>query len=289
MVEKSHLIRNRIKLTFYSFLKEIYLLFVFFLKTRKGTSFTFFFNLRSAILKKGVKVKYKKGIYKIYDKNFPKIVKTSNNESTLFSFYKNGFYRRAVELERCYQLDKIKFKNKDIIIDCGANHGDLKLWFDLNNIEISYVGFEPDPREFENLKRNIFPSEVHNLGLWNEDSENVFYISRFNADSSFFEPISYEKKIIVPSKRLSSFINEPVRLLKLEAEGAEPEIIYGIGEKINLIEYITADVGFERGLKEESTLAPVTNHLLENNFEVVGVGMGRLSLLFRNKIFRKLI
>ena len=93
-----------------------------------------------------------------------------------------------------------------------------------------------------------------------------------------------KKKIIVPSRRLENFIHKPVKLLKLEAEGAEPEILYGIGDKLKLIEYISADVGFERGIKEESTLVPVTNYLLENNFELISLGIGRLSLLFRNKI-----
>ena len=158
----------------------------------------------------------------------------------------------------------------------------------MKNIGIKYIGFEPDPKEFENLKKNVFPSEVYNIGLWSEDSENIFYISRFNADSSFFQPVTYEKKIIVPSRRLENFIHKPVKLLKLEAEGAEPEILYGIGDKLKLIEYISADVGFERGIKEESTLVPVTNYLLENNFELISLGIGRLSLLFRNKIINKI-
>lgn len=279
--------RNKLNLPFYSFLKEFYFLFVYFIKSRKGNSFAFFFNLRSLFLKNGVRVNYKKGLYKITDNYFPNIVKRSTNESVLFNSYKNGFIKRAEELERCYQLDRINFKNKDLILDCGANHGDLKLWFDLKKIEINYIGFEPDPEEFDNLKKNVFPSKVFNIGLWHKDTENIFYLSRFNADSSFLEPSTFEKKIIVPSKRLENFIHQPVKLLKLEAEGAEPEVLHGIGDKIISIEYVTADVGFERGLKQESTIAPVTNYLLEKNFEIIGVGKGRLSVLYRNKLFNK--
>ena len=45
-----------------------------------------------------------------------------------------------------------------------------------------------------------------------------------------------------------------IKLLKLEAEGAEPEILLGGLDKIHLIDYICADVGPERGLSYETTL-----------------------------------
>ena len=82
-----------------------------------------------------------------------------------------------------------------------------------------------------------------------------------------------------------------IKLLKLEAEGAEPEIVQGIGEKLDLIEYISADLGFERN--RESTFAPVTNYLLERNFEVINIYPSRVSnfLEIRNtpNIFQKTI
>ena len=71
-------------------------------------------------------------------------------------------------------------------------------------------------------------------------------------------------------------------MLKLEAEGAEPEILEGIGDKLRLIEYISADLGFERGANCESTLVPVTNMLLRNNFSLVEVGYSRVVALFKN-------
>ena len=81
---------------------------------------------------------------------------------------------------------------------------------------------------------------------------------------------------------MDSYINGPIKLLKLEGEGAEPEILEGIGDKLSLIEYIAADVGFERGVSEESTLAETTNYLLKKGFEISEINKGRLCILYKN-------
>ena len=90
------------------------------------------------------------------------------------------------------------------------------------------------------------------------------------------------KKIIV-SVKLEKYINSPVKLLKLEAEGAEPEVLEGLGEKLKFIEFITADLEYERGISCHSTLEPVTNYLLKNDFELIEVAKGRLCAIYKNK------
>ena len=75
-------------------------------------------------------------------------------------------------------------------------------------------------------------------------------------------------------------------MLKLEAEGCEPEILEGLGKKLEKIEFISADLGFERGKNADSTLVPVTNYLLGRGFELVDVSHFRVCVLFRNKKFK---
>ena len=76
---------------------------------------------------------------------------------------------------------------------------------------------------------------------------------------------------------------DEIKLLKLEAEGAEPEILYGLNKKINLIDYISIDAGFERGKSLESTLVPCINYLSKKNFELIGYSNTRIVILFKNK------
>ncbi len=197
--------------------------------------------------------------------------------------YGYGVKNRAQSLADCYFLNEIEFKDGDIFLDCGANVGDLKIWFDLKNIKIEYIGFEPSPIEFGCLRDNVKPCVVYNIGLWNEVGELEFFVSSQGADSSLIEPVSFDTRIKVPVDKLKAYVNSKVKLLKLEAEGAEPEILEGLGENLQLIEYISADLGYERGISCESTLVPVTNHLLERGFELVNVSHGRICALYKNK------
>jgi hypothetical protein len=81
------------------------------------------------------------------------------------------------------------------------------------------------------------------------------------------------------------FLTKKIKLFKLEAEGAEPEICHGAINSLKNIEYISVDVGFERGIKQSSTAPDVVNYLLKNNFVLKNVGDSRMCYLFKNNIF----
>lgn len=200
--------------------------------------------------------------------------------------YARGIEARAVRLGSDYLLPMIEFADGDVVIDCGANVGDFKLYFRASGINVEYVGIEPGPGEFEVMQRNVAPSTAHNVGLWNEDGELTFYVSSNGADSSLIEPPSYDSVTKVPIRRLDTLIDFPkIKLLKIEAEGAEPEALEGSSGLFDRIEYITADLGAERGLEQTSTLVPVTNYLLENGFELVAINHQRVVALYRNTRF----
>ena len=42
--------------------------------------------------------------------------------------YSYGIMNRATQLIQTYNLELIKFSNNDVVIDCGANYGDLYTW-----------------------------------------------------------------------------------------------------------------------------------------------------------------
>ena len=188
-------------------------------------------------------------------------------------------------------LDKINFESGDIVIDCGANVGDLEIFFNEMNIDINYIAYEPSPLEFECLRKNLLlkNSRCFNYALFNKEEILKFYISSEYGDSSLIKIKKFTHEKNVQSKRLDSIIDElkleKIKLLKLEAEGAEPEILLSCGDKLKNIEYISADLGFERGLKQESTLPSVSNSLIEKGFEMISIISPRLVCLFKNKNF----
>jgi FkbM family methyltransferase len=198
--------------------------------------------------------------------------------------YAKGIVARAERLGKDYLLDQIQFSDGDIVIDCGANVGDLNLYFRSKNIRIEYVGIEPGQNEFAVMQRNVAPAIAHNLGLWHEDGELTFYVSSKHADSSLIEPPQYDSVTKVPIRRLDKLVDFPrIRLFKVEAEGAEPEVLEGAKALLSRIDYIAADLGGERGVEQASTFAPVTNFLLTNGFELVDVNHTRVVGLFVNK------
>ena len=236
------------------------------------------------LIRSSARLSWDKESFIFTDNIFPSFKHRIRHQIQCNDAYEFGIKRRLDNLGESYFLDKINFTDGDIFLDCGANVGDLKHWFDFNSIQIDYRGFEPSPVEFQCLFENVHPSTAHNLALWNKDSEIKFYISSQGADSSAIEPNSYDKTIVVKGARLDSYINTQIKCLKLEAEGAEPEILQGLGKKIKLVEFITADLGYERGVLCESTLAPVTNFLIKNNFELIDVDHNRVSALYKNTL-----
>ncbi|CDO59091.1 hypothetical protein BN1012_Phect877 [Candidatus Phaeomarinobacter ectocarpi] len=97
----------------------------------------------------------------------------------------------------------------------------------------------------------------------------------------------YESKTRIDTMSLEQYLADNgldnIRLLKLEAEGLEPEILIGCGEALGKIDYIAVDGGEERGLKSEETLSTVANYLIHRGFDLLSIDikarMGRA--LFR--------
>ncbi len=187
---------------------------------------------------------------------------------------------------KAYLLYNITFSDGDVVIDCGANMGDLQLYFLNLGIDITYFGIEPNPIDFECLSKNkIGSASFLNLALWNERGSLKFWVDSLTASSSLIEPPSFTEIINVEAVRLDQITLPPkIRLLKVEGEGAEPEILLGCAGILNRVEFISADVGPERGVNQDSTREDVVNYLIKNKFEIIEENRYyRKTILFRNK------
>lgn len=204
--------------------------------------------------------------------------------------YSHGIGSRGTSIFKSYFLDSIDFSPADVVIDCGANYGDLYIHLSQLVSDIRYVTFEPSPKEHECVLRNAPGQEHYASALAKVSGPIELFVSSKGADSSIIEPHSgYTHKLTVDGVCLNEFAETmpAIKLLKLEAEGAEPEILEGALDVLEKIEYIAADGGAERGLSRESTIESITNVLLEKNFELVrlDVDSGKGRALFRNKRF----
>lgn len=248
----------------------------------RGRPFCLLFNLRARLRGVDSRVRYdaERNVFLVRSGEYELCFR---HEAQAYYACKRGIARRTEILGDTYFLPLIEFKSGDVVVDCGANVGELKYYFVANNLDIEYIGIEPSPLEYRCLKENVSPSDTHNVGLWDSDGQLDFYVSSQMADSSLIEPPDYDEVISVPTRRLDSLLaGRAIKLLKLEAEGAEPEAIAGCEGLLDNIEYVSADLGFERGVGQTSTLGAVTNFLLARGFEIVANGKKRLTVLYRN-------
>jgi FkbM family methyltransferase len=156
------------------------------------------------------------------------------------------------------------------------------------NGKINVISIEPEKEEADCCDLNVYGGERRTIrkALWSEPGERALFSKNESGDSSLFEIDSFESTTTVPTTTLAAVLEERnvsrLKLLKLEAEGAEPEILVGAKDHLHKIEYISADLGPERGLKQESTAAPAINFLLARNFELIDMHCDRITFLFRN-------
>ncbi len=261
------------------FLKGIY---VNFIVKIGGDFFCFFYNLKSVMFYNSeTKLSYKNERYFITSKSGEKW-SFSHPERGLW--YLKGIKHRGKLLQEDYGVNNIKFTKNDIIIDCGADVGDFYAGFDL---DIRYIGIEPSPINYPNLKYNVKNNITYNVALWkNSQKEISFYESDKTKKKSITKVVDQTREIKVKTMTLDQIIdnaNSNIKLIKVEGTGSEPEILEGLKKNIHKVEYITVDSSFERGVNKDHTISECVNYLVENNFNLVEFKFKKICLLFKNK------
>ena len=224
-------------------------------------------------------------IYKIFDS------KDEIYISNIFRLekYFDGIRFRLNNLHEEYFLNQINFEKGDTILDVGSNIGELAFYF--SDKKVHYFAFEPSPYLNEALVCNLnlvsgsFLSYlIFDFPLSNQEKDTYYFLNDNFGDSSLENKKGY-KKIEKTTKRLDQLIVErsKIKLLKIDAEGHELEVLQGSSLLLDNIEYIAVDAGFEKNNDTESTLAEVFNFLNFNNFKLVSDHRKRKTYLFKNK------
>ena len=185
--------------------------------------------------------------------------------------YKNGLSRIKKLMLNKYCNGKCKIDKNDVVVEIGANIGEFTLV--AAEMAKKVYAFEPDPKCIDCLILNV--QSINNVsiieyGLSDKNKNKVFYLSTEEADSSFIKPKTYTSTIEIKAIRLDTWMQEvgleKIDFLKLEAEGAELEVLIGLGEKITCVKKITVDGGPER--RGKTTFNEVANYLTQRKFQV---------------------
>lgn len=140
-------------------------------------------------------------------------------------------------------------KRSPAIIDCGAHIGIATLYLKRLYPDARVICFEPNPRTFELLRLNIMQNGLSgvvfvNAALASENSQRPLNASciedsPWSWDDSCVQPKWNEptsKTIPVRTVRLSSYLNQPIDLLKIDIEGMETEVLEEAQIKLQLVE-----------------------------------------------------
>ena len=161
--------------------------------------------------------------------------------SVPFSVLADGFYE-PFQSDILVELGK----NSTHFLDIGANMGFYSLALSAENPTLTVESFEPQPKVFANLSKNInlnnFSSriEIHNTGLGSATSELTMYIPKFTGTGgASFKNLHDDEgaatQIKVPVNVLDEVLKTQPDLIKIDVEGYELNVILGADKIINLL------------------------------------------------------
>lgn len=193
-------------------------------------------------------------------------------------FYQRGLNARLQSLYNSYGFDDYNFvlKKNSIIIDIGANIGEFSIYCARNKHHVFAI--EPDVAAYNLLiknSNNYSNIKCFNLAIANFTGSQYIYSSTLTASTSIIKPNdnnTNREAISVRGLTLDDFIEKNnikrIDFLKVDCEGAEPEMLEGLKKYRNIIKYFSIDCGAERNGK--FTYKEVINSLLKNkNFQLL--------------------
>lgn len=166
-----------------------------------------------------------------------------------WKLYRKGWSARLDRLEREYGVRRrVTLGPESTVLDIGANAGEFA--FVCARYGARVHCFEPDPKAFACLKANtaeIQTAETHEEVVWREDGEIDFALAPDRADSSVFADGPRIRKRALTIATFARTRNlQQIDLIKCDAEGAEPEVLEGVGAAWPIVRAVALDTGAER-------------------------------------------
>lgn len=221
------------------------------------------------------------GLYKVTDQQQFMYIARLNRHNR----YKKGITTGVDMLAEEYSLNMLSLTDNGVLIECGANVGELAIWAKAHSL--SYIGFEPEEKEFSCIKLNApTGSQVYRNALWHQKEVLIMHSLPGSGDSSIFDMGGAQGRFEIEAVRLDEMVDlssyQGVRILKVEAEGAEPEVLKGASGVLEQIDYVTVDCGPERGLSQDHTFVEINNILLSHGFKLLQAKFRRVTMLYCN-------
>jgi len=207
----------------------------------------------------------------------PKITTIKKYSVTYLCKEELDILSKEIFQEEIYNIDLNT--QEPVIYDLGSHIGMSLLYFKSKYPNAKITAFEPNPNVFFILEENIQNNRLkditlNNFALGKKDSKRDLYIDSsgycaFSTSSFTKNAWNGEQKtlpITVDTKKLSSFVNSNIDLLKIDTEGEELNILEDL-EVNDKFKYIN-NIILEYHPKKISQLKKITSILSKNNFSL---------------------
>ena len=204
--------------------------------------------------------------------------------------YADGVDARTRRLAHEYGLEHMVLPHRPTVVDVGAHVGEFRRAVSMTlagrGSELGkYLAFEPDPDARRTLLRSFPATMCLCCALGAGSGEAQFILDSDNADSRLaaVDDVAQDARG-VQVRTLDDALDESdvgqIDLLKVEAEGSEPEVIAGAAVSLRRCVWVAVDAGPERS-RHVTTVASL-NPLLDAGFELVWHSYPRNVFVLRN-------
>jgi FkbM family methyltransferase len=233
--------------------------------------YKWFFLIINIYLRYPIKIKYAGDRILVKDKNSN--YSLFNSRPRRISRYQSGIEFLCDSLFRSYSLDKVDFPEKALVIDIGANVGELSYALKKRFPQLKLIALEPDPIDYKDLVENVGLDHIAlNKAAANFNGELEMFSQNDFGDTGVYQTIVGASKLSIPCVTLdevyySCCFEELIFLIKCEAEGFEPEVLLGSSKILQRTMYVAVDTGPERA--GESTFDEVNLILSSSGFSLI--------------------
>lgn len=163
------------------------------------------------------------------------------------------FYEQVKhEIENIYELDRIPFEPGDVVLDIGAHVGLVSMYLAAKHPGIRVYCYEPVAENFERLREHIRLNGMsksvvpHKRAVTADGGNRVMVRGGHHSGGATafhdFEREPFTVRSTTVPRILERYRIETVRLLKLDCEGAEHEILGTGGEWIGRVQHIRGEI-----------------------------------------------
>jgi FkbM family methyltransferase len=160
------------------------------------------------------------------------------------------------------------------VIDIGANIGQFHLFARHYLRASQVVSIEPFPDTFGILSENVGDQKAVNAAISTKTGQAEFFISTISSQHNTLYPHSdpqYTRSTTVYCMTLDALIGssglQKIDLLKIDAEGAELDILQSGAGRLDMINYILVELKYG----QPQNIMPIMSFLCSNGFSLIDI------------------